>query len=324
MTAAATSASPDARHSTAPGALRSMAVGAFWFSVMTTFVKLAGRTLPSSEIVMTRAVLTLGLGLWAVRAVPRPFGTERRLLVQRGLLGALALNCFFWSVTHLPLAEASVIQYTNPIFATVLAALVLGERVTARGVAAIAGAVLGTVFVANPPWLGGATHAALPWRGVAIALVGAFCSAAAYVTIRRIGRREDPATIVLYLPLCTIPAMVPFVGDDAWRWPTPIEWALLVGLSVATQLAQVAMTRGLQGASAARATAVGNLQVAFAAGWGGVVFGQWPTGWTLLGAALVVGSAWLAARAPQGARPTRAAPPAAQPDAAMQAVTAAE
>lgn len=322
MTAAATpSSSPAVQHATAPGALRSMAVGAFWFSVMTTLVKLAGRTLPSSEIVMARAVITLGIGLWAVRALPHPFGTQRRLLVQRGLLGALALNCFFWSVTHLPLAEASVIQYTNPIFAAILAALFLGESVTARGVAAIAGAVIGTVFVANPPWLGGAPHAALPWRGVLIALTGAFCSAAAYVTIRRIGKREDPATVVLYLPLCTIPAMLPFLGDASWRWPTPVEWALLVGMSVATQLAQVAMTRGLQGANAARATAVGNLQVAFAAGWGGLVFGQWPTGWTLLGAALVVGSAWLAARP---ARATRPVTPPAEPDAAMQAVTAAE
>jgi drug/metabolite transporter (DMT)-like permease len=298
-----------------------MAVGAFWFSVMTACVKLAGRTLPPSEIVMARAVLTLGMGLWAVRALARPLGTERRLLVQRGLLGAVALNCFFWSVTHLPLAEASVIQYTNPIFAAVFAALFLGERVSPRGMVAIAGAVAGTVLVANPPFLAGDAASTLPLRGVLIALGGAMASAAAYVTIRRIGTREAPATVVLYLPLCTIPAMLPFLGDAEWRWPDAREWALLVGMSVATQLAQLAMTRGLQGASAARATAVGNLQVVFAALWGGLLFAQWPTGLTLAGAALIVGAAWLAAR-------PSSAPVQAQPrsdgDAALQAVTAAE
>ncbi|MCU0627485.1 MAG: DMT family transporter, partial [Gemmatimonadaceae bacterium] len=239
----------------APGALRSMAVGAFWFSVMTTLAKLAGRTLPSSEVVMARAVFTLALGLWGVRGLARPFGTQTGLLVTRGLLGALALNCFFWSVTHLPLAEASVIQYTNPVFAAVFAMVLLKERVTRATLMAIGGAVIGTVLVANPPWLAGASSAPLPLHGVLIALTGAIASAAAYVTIRRIGPRERPQTVVLYLPLCTIPAMLPFLGDAAWRWPTPVEWALLVGISIATQLAQLAMTRGLQGASAARATA---------------------------------------------------------------------
>lgn len=322
MTAAATpptgpaSSGPTSRQQAAPGALRSMAVGAFWFSVMTTLVKLAGRTLPPAEVVMARAVFTLGFSWWGVRTLARPFGTERRLLLARGLLGAIALNCFFWSVTHLPLAVASVIQYTNPIVAALLAALLLGERLTARTVVAIATAVAGTVLVADPPWLTGASGPPLPPRGVAIALVGAVCSAAAYVTIRRIGARERPETVVLWLPLCTVPAMLPFVDGATWRWPTPVEWLLLVGVSVATQLAQLAMTRGLQGASAGRATAVGTLQVAFAAVWGVAVFGEWPTWATVAGAALIVGAAWLAARP---ARQTRVAEAP-----AMQAITSSE
>jgi drug/metabolite transporter superfamily protein YnfA len=75
-----------------------------------------------------------------------------------------------------------------------------------------------------------------------------------------------------------------------WVWPTAREWAVLVAMSVATQLAQVQLTRGLQRERAARATAVGYLQLVFAALWGWLVFAERPSGWTVAGAATIVGS----------------------------------
>ena len=92
--------------------LRHMAVGAFWFSVMSVLVKLAGQRLPSMEIVFFRGILTLAMSYVIVkRAGIQPvLGTNRRLLLQRGILGAAALACFLFSLTHLPLAEATLIQ----------------------------------------------------------------------------------------------------------------------------------------------------------------------------------------------------------------------
>lgn len=108
-----------------------MAIGAFWFSVMGLLVKLAGRRLPSGEIVLFRAAITLVLSYHAVRAarLPSIWGEQRGLLVVRGLLGAVGINCFYYSLVHLPLGEATLIQYMNPIFATFLAAYWVGERV---------------------------------------------------------------------------------------------------------------------------------------------------------------------------------------------------
>jgi drug/metabolite transporter (DMT)-like permease len=66
--------------------LRHMAVGAFWFSVMSVLVKLAGQRLPSMEIVFFRGLLTLAMSYAIVkRARIEPvLGTNRRLLLQRG------------------------------------------------------------------------------------------------------------------------------------------------------------------------------------------------------------------------------------------------
>ncbi|CAA9295282.1 MAG: hypothetical protein AVDCRST_MAG11-431, partial [uncultured Gemmatimonadaceae bacterium] len=126
------------------------------------------------------------------------------------------------------------------------------------------------------------------------ALAGAVCSAVAYVVVRRIGPAESPLVVVLYLPLMTVPLTVPFVVGR-WQWPTAWEWVGLVGVGITTQIGQVHMTRGLQLETASRATAVGYLQIVFAALWGALVFGQWPNRWAVLGALLIVGSTlWVA------------------------------
>jgi drug/metabolite transporter (DMT)-like permease len=141
--------------------------------------------------------------------------------------------------------------------------------------------------------LGGAASVVSPHAAL-IALAGAMCSALAYVTIRRI-KGENPLVIVFYFPLVTVPATLPFTLPQ-WVWPTPMEWLVLAGIGVATQIAQVNMTRGLQLEPAGRATAVAYLQVVFAAVWGVAFFGERLDAWILAGAGLVLASTVVLAR----------------------------
>lgn len=285
-----------ARLAVIPPGLRYMAVGAFWFSVMSLLVKLAGQRLPSQQIVLVRAVVTLVLSIALLLHARVPmWGENHSLLVLRGLLGFGALSAFYFSLVHLPLAEATVIQYTNPVFTAILAALLLGERVGRGEAACIAASMAGVLLIARPGFLFGAASAIDP-RLVLVAVAGALCSAGAYTTVRRIGTREHPLVVVFYFPLVTVPAVLPFVLPG-WIWPTPVEWAILLGVGVSTQIAQVAMTRGLQLEPAGRATAVGYLQIIFAAGWGALFFADYPDAWTLGGAALILGSTLLLSRA---------------------------
>ena len=98
-------------------------------SVMSLLVKIAGQLLPSMEIVLFRGILTLAMSYVIVkRARIEPIlGLNRRLLIQRGVLGAAALACFLFSLTHLPLAESTLIQYMNPVFAIMVSHLWFGE-----------------------------------------------------------------------------------------------------------------------------------------------------------------------------------------------------
>lgn len=269
-----------------PG-MRAMAAGAFWFSVMAALVKALGRGLPSQEIVLVRGSINLALSWWMVRRLGiAPWGDRRGLLLLRGVFGFLALTFFYASLTSLPLAEANLIQLSNPIYTAILAALILGERMGRREVACVLGSIVGVLLVVRPATLLGIGGHGMPPHAVAIAVGGAVCSACAYVTIRRLGG-ESPHVIVLYFPLVTVPATLPLV----WRqlvWPTPQQWLMLLAVGVTTQIAQVYMTRGLQSEPAGRATAVGYLQVVFAALWGALLFGEHPTAWTVAGATLIL------------------------------------
>jgi drug/metabolite transporter (DMT)-like permease len=265
---------------------------ALGFSLMALFVKLAGQTLPTSEIVLARALISLVLSFVFLRARRlSPWGTHRGLLLLRGVLGFGGLCCFYYAVTHLPLAEATVIHFTNPIFTAVLATLWLGERNGGKVVLGLALGLGGTLLVAQPTGLGG--HAtALDPLGVGVAFGGALFSAAAYVTVRRLARTEEPLVIVFYFPLVAVPAALPMVIAD-FVWPHGIAWLWLLLVGVFTQIGQVQLTRGLQLLPAGQAMTIGYLQIVFAAALGLLVCAELPAVATMLGCGLIVAGAFV-------------------------------
>jgi drug/metabolite transporter (DMT)-like permease len=268
--------------------LRYMAASALCFSVMSALVRVAGRHLPSQEIVLLRGLLTLGLSWVALRrAGLSPWGERKGLLLLRGCAGFVALSCYYYAVTHLPLADATVLHFTNPVMTVLLASFVLGEKLRARELALVGVCLAGVVLVARPPFLFGETAAPLdPWA-VGVALGGALFSAVAYVTVRAIGPSENPLVVVFYFPLVTVPATIPLVVGN-FVWPSATDWILLLGIGVSTQLGQVYLTRGLQLEPAGRATAVSYVQVALAYVLGVVLFAEHPSAWSTAGAGLVL------------------------------------
>ena len=259
------------------------------FSVMTLLVKVAGQRLPSQEIVLARAVVSLVLSYALLRrAAINPWGRSRKLLVGRGVLGFLALSCVYYSVTHLPLAEATVIQYLNPAFTAVLAAFLLGESLGLPLLAASALSLLGVALVARPPFLFGAAMSNLDPVAVGVALCGALLSSGAYVLVRRLSATEHPLVIVFYFPMVTVPATLPVLWSHA-VWPAGWDWLVLLGVGCATQAGQVWLTRGLSLEPASRATALSYTQILFATVWGASFFGEMPDLFTMLGAVLIVG-----------------------------------
>jgi drug/metabolite transporter (DMT)-like permease len=265
-----------------------MLTSALAFSLMSVLVKIVGQRIPSQEIVLARAIVSLVLSVALLRHAGVPlWGHDRALLCLRGVFGFLGLSCVFYSVTHLPLAEATVIQYLHPSFTALLAALFLAEAISPLFVLTSAISLAGVVLVAKPGFLFGSPEIELPPLGLAAAIGGAFFSGCAYVTVRKLSAREHPLVIVFYFPLVAVPATLPtLIGR--FVWPEGIEWLLLAAIGVATQIGQVSLTRGVQLMPAGRATAISYMQVAFATLLGVAIFGEIPTFWTWMGAGLIV------------------------------------
>ena len=276
-----------------------MVQAAFWFAVMALLVKLAGQSgLPTMQIVLARASVTLllsSLALWHARI--SPFGNNTRLLLLRGLFGSGGLMCFYAAVNHLPLAEATVIHQISPVLTAFVAAIWIGERLEARVLLGMGLAFLGVILIAQPTSMLAMPldEDAIAWPFVLVGVAGALLASLAYVAVRRLGRTEPPILVVFYFPIVTVPISLPF-AIDAWIWPDAYGWLLLLGVGVSTQIAQIALTKGLAREAAGRAISVGYLQVAFATVFGAVLFDHVPGLWSWLGMGLIVGSLFVARR----------------------------
>ena len=278
---------------------RSLVLSSLAFSLMTVCVKQLGGRLPVSEIVLVRSLVSIALttGAMAIGGVS-PLGRNKPLLLIRGVCGSIALLCFFEAITQLPLASATVLQYTYPTFTAAAAWLLLGERLRRRiGFAVLLGWI-GVVCVIQPPWIG-AGLAGLALRPALVAVAGALFTALAYVSVRKLSTTEHPLVIILYFPLVSIPLTLPAVLQNG-VWPSPGDWGWLLGVGILTQLGQIWVTQGLSRLPAARATSLNYVQVVFAALWGWIGFNEVITPLTVLGALLVLGASCISLSARRG------------------------
>jgi len=278
--------------------LQHMAAAAFFFSVMSLMVKITGERLPAHEVVFVRsAVLLVTSYVVLHRRRLDPRGNHRQLLILRGLLGFFALNCFYYALIHLPLADATVIQFTNPAFTALIAVWVLTEWIGAKEIGLILLSLAGVVLVAQPTVLFGGVGSGLEPLAVGAALAGAVLSASAWVVTRKLGRTEAALVIVFYFALVSTLCSIPLVAAR-FVVPNAMEWVLLVGVGVATHFGQLNLTKGLKMEKAGRAAAVCYLQIVLAALWGLLFFREIPNILGITGALLIVGSTVMLRRAP--------------------------
>jgi len=266
----------------------------FWFSLGNILVKLAGSELPFMEIVLGRSLVGLALCLFFLRGSGvSSLGHDRRMLLYRGGSGFIALACSFYALVHLPMADAIVLFYTNPVFAALLGFLILKERLGPRSIACILISLTGVILVARPSFLFAGTAGLHPLN-TAIALTAAFFAGLSYVIMHDLGRREHPLVIVMALYLVSAPLSLLF-SLPGWQWPTGYDLLLIAGIGTLTQFGQFYLTRALSVETAGRATAMANIHIVFVALWGVIIFNEIPDHIGIFGTLLIVGSTtWLA------------------------------
>jgi drug/metabolite transporter (DMT)-like permease len=268
-----------------------MVVSAACFALMAAIAKRMLPNTPMQAVVLSRGLLMSATFVILARRQGVPIlGRNPLMLLARGLLGYGALSCYFWSVQHLPLGDAVLLQYSHPIFVAAIAPLVLHEATGRWHWPLVLAALLGVALIVGP--------AGNPRGPALIGLVGSMLSGLAYMAVRRLSRTEHTLTILVWFPLATIPLSL--IGTlHAGRAAIPTGASEIAGhllIYASALLGQVTLTQGLARAGAARATAVTMTGPVFGLLFGWMMFGTPPSAASIAGTAIVIGAVVLLAR----------------------------
>ena len=257
------------------------------FALMATLIKLgyaAGAT--TVEMAFYRFVFGLPpLLLWVawtrnsgVWRTERPFAHLWRVAI-----GLTTMVLAFAALFYLPLAESTTIGFAAPLFAVMLSALVLSEKVGIYRWSAVALGLIGVVVVMRPE----GSH--LPLIGLALALLSAFGSGLVSITIRQISRTEGTQTIVLWFTLGSMLVLGLFMPFFA-QWHEAATWLILIALGTVGGFGQICLTGALRYAPVAVVVPFDYVQLVWAVLFGWLLFGDHPGATTWIGAAIIAAS----------------------------------
>lgn len=261
-----------------------MTAAAFFFAGLGVFIRLAAADLHPFEIVFFRNALSVVFLLpLFVRGGLAGLATRRiGLHAGRAFTGLAAMMMWFTAITLMPLAEATAISFTAPLFASIAAALFLGEVFQRRRLTALAVGFLGMLIIIRP----GAETLSPP---AYLALGGALLVALAALQVKVLSRTETPNTIVIYMNVLTAPvSLIPALF--VWTWPAPLTWAYLVGVAATATVAHLCYTRAFAAADASAVLPYDYIRLPVIAALAFLVFGQVPDLWTWAGAAVILAS----------------------------------
>ncbi|MCR5858941.1 DMT family transporter [Mesorhizobium sp. J428] len=265
------------------------------FVGMQSFIKLAG-VVPAGQIVFFRSFFALIpiliLLAWTGELRTAFYTSRPGRHVVRGLVGVSSMALGFFALTRLPLPEAIMLNYAQPLLVVVISALVLGEVVRVFRWTAVAVGFLGVLIISwpkltlftSPDGMGSAEAV-----GVAAALVAAAISAVALLQVRSLVQTEKSSTVVIWFSL-TASAAGLFTLPFGWAPLTGWQFFYLVMSGICGGVAQVLMTESYRHASVATVAPFEYTSILFGLAAGYLLFGDLPTVHSIVGGAIVVGS----------------------------------
>src|SRR5438067_10311972 len=280
-----------------------MLLGGFCAVMMNVLIRLAAERMHPFEVTFFRCLFSLGFMLpFIVRAGPALLHNQKiGFFTLRAAVGLVSMLTWFYGITLVPLATATAVNFTAPLFATIGAALILREDVRLRRWSAVVIGFIGVLVILRP---GRDTIDIY----LLLILLSAASSAMNNITVKYLVRTERPnvivAMFVVYLtPLSLLPAL--FV----WSWPDLKSLGALVGLGVIGTLAHLSVARAYLAADASACAPYEFVRLPYAALIGYLLFGEVSDGWTWVGAAIIAGAAiYVAHREARLARIGRAVP----------------
>lgn len=233
------------------------------FLVVNFFVKILGagpdqdlfdniQVYPGHELVLARSIITFVISFAIIRHRGLPtWGVNKKWLFVRGIAGTIALSIFFYTIHHLPIAIAVVVQNLSPIFTVIFAIILLKERVRLLQWFFIILSFGGVALIAYDQMNNSsATTESISFFWLGMGMLSAVLSGVSYTAIVKLKETDAPIVIVMYFPMIAIP-LTTFLCFFEFTVPQGIEWLFLFIIGIFTQFAQILMTKALHSASPA-------------------------------------------------------------------------
>ena len=268
------------------------------FVTMDALLKLLVARYAVPQLMFVRFLFHTLLVILAVRLFTGrlPFRSNApRLQVIRSLLLALANAFFSFSLIHISLADATAVSFAAPVLTVALAAFWLGERVSPRRWVGVGIGLAGVMVAIRPPFL---TGEPLHWA-MLLPLVTAGANTAYQLMTRRLAVVDDPRTTFIHTGIAAA-AITSLAQPFVWVEPAAFDWLLFAALGLLGGLGHSLLVLAFARVPASVLAPMSYTQILWAGLAGVLVFGDWPDGWTILGAAIIAAGGILVA-APQRA-----------------------
>ena len=265
-------------------------VSTIFFALTAVIIRHLSAEIDSFEIAFFRNLFGVVFMMpWLISAGVARLRTRR--LHDYGLRALAATGaqlCWFTAVTIMPLAQATALNFTSPLFAVIGAALFLGETVGPRRAVAVFVGFIGAAIILRP-----GIEAFTP--AAAIVLAASLFQALAQLAARSLSSTESPNLIVLYLSLM----MTPMTGVAAllvWVTPSWQAFGRLAVIGFISTLGQQALVRGFRAAEASVVAPFNYGRLIFAAVLAYFFFDEVADLWTWVGATVIFGATIYTAR----------------------------
>jgi drug/metabolite transporter (DMT)-like permease len=259
-------------------------ISIFFFTFMGVFIRKSSENIHILEIIFFRNLLACLIiipvmcssGLASFK-MNRP-----RLFVWRALFGSIGMFAGFVAITLIPLAQATAISFTAPIFITILAFFLFGEVLKIRRVAAIFIGFIGMLVILQPS-AGGIS------LGVILAFIGAFFHSINSLIVKKLTATESANAIVVWMVIMLIPiSIVPAIV--VWEWPSALTWFYLWCLAFCGTLGHSFFTRAYSLAEITSLQPFEFIKLPMIAFLAWVIFSELPGFWTWVGGIIIFSS----------------------------------
>ena len=257
-------------------------------AVLATLLMLVKYTAQSgvalAEILFWRQALIIPIVLawlgWR-RQVSRLRTKRLPIHARRAVIGIIGMVLNFGAVTLLPLAEATTLGFTAPIFAVILSALLLRESVGPVRWLAVALGFAGVVIITQPG------HSTIAPLGAAVGLAAGFMVALINIQLRDLARTDEPLSIVFWFAALSTPFLaltLPIVmTQHSFQ-----QWALLMAIGVIGGAGQLLLTASLRFGQVASVIVMDYSALIWATLFGWLVWDHLPPVATWLGAPAII------------------------------------